>query len=67
MFENGACVPQRLGVDAIDKALDAVLDFIVAELIHPDKGGKIGIKAEKCLRTRPLVLHNAQEIHHLVA
>ena len=28
-----------------------MLDFIVAELIHPDKGGKIGVKAGKCLST----------------
>ena len=54
-------------IDAEHKALDAVLDLVVAELVRAHKGRKIGVEAGKRLRPSPLVLHDAEEIHHLVA
>ena len=44
-----------------------MLDLVVAELVRANKGRKVGIEAGERLRPCPLVLHDAEEIHHLVA
>ena len=36
-------------------------------MIYFHKGGKVGIKGGKSLCSRPFVLHDPQEIYHLVA
>ncbi len=54
-------------VHAEDEALDALLDLFVAEAVDLDKGGQIGVKGGEGLGARPLVLHDAEEVDHLVA
>ena len=54
-------------IHAVDEGLDALLDFPLGKIIHLDKGRKVGIKRGKCLRAGPFILHDAEEIHHLVA
>ena len=44
-----------------------MLDLVVAELVRAHEGREIGVEAGEGLRPRPLVLHDAEEIHHLVA
>ena len=68
MLENGAWVPQREGVfTPIDKGLDALFDLFLGQVVRFDKGGKIGVKGGERLGAGPLVLHDAQEVDHLVA
>ena len=59
--------PAGGGVDAVNEGLDALLDFLLGQVVHLDKGSQIGIEGGERLRARPLVLHDAQEVHHLVA
>ena len=59
--------PAAGSVNTVNKGLDALLNFLVGKIIYLDKGSKIGIKRGKCLSTRPLVLHNSEEVDHLVA
>ncbi len=59
--------PAARRVHAVDEALHALLDFLLRQVVHPDERRKVGIKAGKRLGPRPLVLHDAQEVHHLVA
>ena len=59
--------PAARRVHAVDEALHALLDFLLRQVVHPDKRRKVGVKAGKRLGPRPLVLHDAQEVHHLVA
>src|SRR5699024_4698000 len=57
--------PAAGGVDAVDKALDAVLDLVVVQVIGLDEGGQVGVEAGEGLGAGPFVLHNAQEVDHL--
>ena len=59
--------PTAGGIHAVDKGLDALLHRIIGEIVCLDEGCKIGIKGGECLRARPLVLHDAEEVYHLVA
>ena len=59
--------PTGWGIDTIDKGLDALLDLTIGQIVHLDKGGQIGVKARESLCARPFVLHDAQEVDHLVA
>ena len=59
--------PAAGGVDAVDEGLDALLDLLLAQVVHPDEGGQIGVEGGESLSTGPLVLHDAQEVDHLVA
>ncbi len=65
--EGGLGPPAAGGVYAVDETLDALLDLLLGQVVHLDKGGQIGVKGGKCLGSRPLVLHDAQKVHHLVA
>ena len=67
MPQRGLRSPAAGRIDAEDEALDAVLDLVVAELVRAHEGREIGVEAGEGLRPRPLVLHDAEEIHHLVA
>ena len=65
--ERGLCAPAAGGVHPIDEGLDALFDLFLAQVVHFDEGGQIGIEGRKRLRPRPLILHDAQEVDHLVA
>ena len=65
--EGRLSAPAGGGVHAEDEGLDALLDFLVAEVIYLDKGRQIGIEGRKGLSARPFVLHDAEEVDHLVA
>jgi hypothetical protein len=41
--------------------------LIIGELVRLDKRRQIRVEDEERLRAGPLVLHDAQEVHHLVA
>ena len=59
--------PAAGGVDAVDKGLYALLDFLVGKVVDLDKGSKIGVERGKCLSARPFVLHDSEEVDHLIA
>ena len=59
--------PAAGGINAVDKRLDALFHLVIGQVIRLDKGRQVGVKRGKRLGPRPLVLHNAQEIDHLVA
>ena len=44
-----------------------MLNFVIGQFVRADKGGKIGVKARKRLCTCPFILHNAEEVDHLIA
>ena len=59
--------PARRRIDAVDERLHALLDLALRQLVCADKRGKIRIERGKRLRARPLVLHDAKKVYHLVA
>ena len=59
--------PARRRIDAVDERLHALLDLTLRQFIHADEGREIGVKRGKGLRACPLVLHDAEEVYHLVA
>ena len=59
--------PAGRRVDAEDEALDALLDFGILQLIHLHKWREVGVKGGERLGAGPLVLHDAEEVYHLVA
>ena len=59
--------PAGGGVDTIDKGFNALFHLVIAQIICLDKGRQVSIEGGECLGPGPLVLHNAQEVHHLVA
>ena len=59
--------PAGGGIHAKDEALNALLDFRILQVVDLYERGKVGVEGGESLRTRPLVLHDAEEIHHLVA
>ena len=65
--EGGLSAPAAGRVHPIDEGLDALLDLLLTQVIRLDKGGQIGVEGGESLRSRPLVLHDAQKVDHLVA
>ena len=65
--ERCLSAPAGGGVHAEDKGLDALLDLFLGQVVRLDEGGEVCIEGRKGLGTGPLVLHDAQEIDHLVA
>ena len=59
--------PAGGGVHAVDKALDALFHLVVREVVRLYEGREIGIEGGERLRARPFVLHDAEEVDHLVA
>ena len=59
--------PTRGRVYAVDEGLDALFDFFVRKVVNFYKRRKIGVERAERLCTRPFVLHNAEEVDHLVA
>ena len=65
--ERRLCSPSAGGIDAVHEGLNALLDLLVVQVVHPDKRGQVGIETGKRLSASPLVLHDTQEVDHLVA
>ena len=65
--KGGLGAPAAGGVHPVDKGLDALFYLVLAQMVHPDKGGQIGVEGGEGLGSSPLILHDAQEVHHLVA
>ena len=65
--ERSLSAPATGGVDAEDERLDALLDLAVREVVRLNKRGEIGIERGERLSARPLVLHDTEEVDHLVA
>ena len=59
--------PAARRIDAVYKGFDALFHFRVGQVVRLHKRCKVCIKRRKRLSSRPLVLHNTEEIHHLVA
>ena len=59
--------PTARGVDAVDKGLQALLNLFVGEVVYLDERSKVGIEGRECLRACPFVLHDTEEVDHLVA
>ena len=51
--------PSTRRVDAEDKRLDALLDFLLGKPVNFDEGCQIGIERRERLSTRPFVLHDS--------
>ena len=68
MLEKGACVPQRLGVfTPYIKDSMHFLTSSIGKIVDLYKRRKICIKGGKGLCARPFVLHDAEEVDHLIA
>ena len=65
--EGSLGAPAAGGVHPVDKGLDALLDLLLGQVILLDEGGQVGVEGGEGLGSRPLVLHDAQEVDHLVA
>ena len=65
--EGSLGAPAAGGIHAVDKRLDALLYFFIGEVVRPHEGSQVGIEGAEGLSAGPLVLHDAQEVHHLVA
>ena len=65
--EGSLSAPAAGGVHAVDEGLDALLDFLLGQVVHLDEGSQIGVEGGEGLCAGPLVLHDAQEVDHLVA
>ena len=59
--------PAGGGVHAVDKGLHALFDLLIAQVVHLDEGREIGVEGGEGLCAGPLVLHDAEEIDHLIA
>ena len=59
--------PARRRVHAENEGFDALFDFAVGKVVGLDEGRQIGVERRERLRARPFVLHNAEEVDHLVA
>ena len=65
--ERSLSAPAGRGVHAEDERLDALLDFLVGEVIDSHERSQIRVERGESLSTGPLILHDAEEVHHLVA
>ena len=59
--------PAGRSVHAVDERLQALFDLFVGEVVDLDERSKVGVERGERLRARPFVLHNAEEVDHLVA
>ena len=65
--ERCLSAPAAGRVYAVNEGFDALFDFVISKIIYFDKRRKIGIERRERLRTCPFVLHNAEEVYHLIA
>ena len=54
-------------IDTVNERLDFLLDLCIGQVIRLDERGQISVKAGESLGTGPFVLHDAEEVDHLVA
>ena len=59
--------PAARCIYAVYKRFDAFLDFQIVQIVHFDKRCQIRVKRRKCLCSCPFILHDAEEIDHLIA
>ena len=59
--------PARRRVHAEHERLDALLRLLVGQAVRLHERREVGVEAAERLRAGPLVLHDAEEVHHLVA
>ena len=59
--------PSGRSVYTVNEALDALLDLFVGEVVNLDERRKIGVEGAERLRACPFVLHDAEEVDHLIA
>ena len=59
--------PTRRGVHAINEGLDALFDLFIGQVVDFDERSEIGVEGRESLRPCPFVLHDAEEVDHLVA
>ena len=59
--------PARRRVDAEHEGLDALLRLVVGKVVLAHERRQVGIEAAERLGAGPFVLHDAQEVDHLVA
>lgn len=59
--------PTRRRVDAVNEGLDALFDFFVREVVNLYERCEIRVERAERLCARPFVLHDAEEVDHLVA
>ena len=65
--ERRLAAPSGRGIHAVDEALHALLHTLVIQSVYPHERRKVRVKGGKCLRAGPFVLHDAQEVYHLIA
>ena len=59
--------PAAWRVDTINEAFDAFLGLVVGQVVGLDEWRQVSIKGRERLRAGPFVLHDAEEVDHLVA
>ena len=59
--------PAAGGIYAINKGFNTFFHFRIGQVIHFNKGGQIGVKRGESLGSRPFVLHDPEEVYHLIA
>ena len=59
--------PARRRVHTVNKRLDALFNLVVRKVVHLDERSEVRVERRKRLRARPFVLHNAEEVDHLIA
>ena len=59
--------PAGGGVYPEYKGFDGLFNLVIGQVIHLYEGGKVGVEGGEGLSPRPFVLHNPQEVYHLVA
>ena len=58
--------PAARCIDAVDKGFDTFFHFRIGQMVCFYKRSQVGVERRKCLCTCPFVLHDAEEIDHLV-
>ena len=57
--------PARRDVQVVDELLDRLEDLVVGEVVEPDERSHVGVERRERLRSGPLVLQRAEEVHDL--
>ena len=65
--EGSLCAPAGRRVHTVNKGLDALLHFFVIQMVCLYERSQVRIKGRERLSPGPFVLHDAQEVDHLVA
>ena len=65
--EGSLCAPAGRRVHTVDEGLDALFHFLVIQVVNFYKRSQVGVKGRERLSPGPFILHDAQEVDHLVA